>query len=163
MTSTNTMPEAATPAANGDESSASSRASRKRLRSASVTHQKQDTTAARAATVRRKMSKDNADNAHASGAALEAVAIEPTDLPRQTKASAVEALLTREGGASLAALCEATGWQPHTCRAFLTGLRKKGREVIRASDKYGKSIYLIAPDPSPASSPAAEQAEAESN
>lgn len=163
MTSTNTMPEAATPAANGDESLASSRASKRRLRSASVSQQKQDKTAARAATARRKMSKDNADKAHASEAALEAVAIERTDLLCQTKASAVEALLTREGGASLKALCKATGWQSHTCRAFLTGLRKKGREVIRANDKEGKSIYLIAPDSSPASSPAAEQAEAESN
>lgn len=163
MTRTNTMPEAATPAANGDESSASSRASRKRLRSASASHQKQDTTAPTTATARKKTSKNNADNAHASGAALEAVAIEPTDLPRQTKASAVETLLTREGGASLKALCEATAWQSHTCRAFLTGLRKKGREVIRATDKDGKSIYLIPPDPSPASSLAAEQAAAEGN
>jgi hypothetical protein len=83
--------------------------------------------------------------------------------PRQTKGSVVEALLTREGGVSLEALCEATGWQKHTCRALLTGLRKKGREVIRASDKDGKSIYLIAPDLSPASPPEAEQAEAESH
>lgn len=82
--------------------------------------------------------------------------------PRQTKASVVEALLVREGGASLETLCEVTGWQPHTCRAFLTGLRKKGREVIRASDKDGKSIYLIASDRSAASSPKAKQAEAES-
>lgn len=81
---------------------------------------------------------------------------------RQTKASVVEALLTREGRASLEALCEATGWQPHTCRAFLTGLRKKGREVIRASDKDGKSIYLMASDRS-AASPKAKQTEAESN
>ncbi|MFN9497067.1 MAG: DUF3489 domain-containing protein [Erythrobacteraceae bacterium] len=109
------------------------------------------------------MGKDNADNAHASEAELEAVAIEPTDFPRQTKASAVEALLTREGGSSLAALCEATGWQPHTCRAFLTGLRKKGRDVFRASDKEGKSIYLIAPVRSNAPAPATEQTEAESN
>lgn len=163
MTTTSTMSEAATPAANGDESLPSSRASRKHLRAASVSHQKQDTTAPTTATARKKTSKNNADNAHASGAALEAVAIEPTDLPRQTKASAVEALLTREGGASLAAQCEATGWQPHTCRAFLTGLRKKGRDVIRASDKEGKSIYLIAPDRSNAPAPATEQTEAESN
>jgi Protein of unknown function (DUF3489) len=83
--------------------------------------------------------------------------------PRQTKASVVEALLTREGGASLEALCEATGWQAHTCRAFLTGLRKKGKEVIRASDKDGKSIYLIAPGHSPAASHTDQQVEAESN
>jgi hypothetical protein len=83
--------------------------------------------------------------------------------PRQTKASIVEALLTCKGGASLEALCEATGWQAHTCRAFLAGLRKKGRELIRASDKDGKSIYLFAPDRSPAPPSEAEKVEAESN
>lgn len=61
--------------------------------------------------------------------------------PRQTKASVVEALLTREGGASLEALCEATGWQAHTCRAFLTGLRKRGKQVIRASDKHREFAF----------------------
>jgi hypothetical protein len=85
-----------------------------------------------------------------------------TEQPRQTKASVVEALLARDGGTSLEAMCEVTGWQTHTCRAFLTGLRKKGREVIRASDKNGKSIYLIATDRSPLLAPATEQPEAES-
>ena len=82
--------------------------------------------------------------------------------PRQTKASVVEALLIREGGASLEVLCEATGWKAHTCRAFLTGLRKKGRDVIRASDTDGKSIYLIATARPPAPSPTAQQPEPES-
>ena len=97
-------------------------------------------------------------NAPAAGDASDTAPLKP----RYTKASVVEALLTREGGASLEALCGATGWQPHTCRAFLTGLRKKGREAIRASDKDGKSIYLIAPDRSAPSSPEAKQVKAES-
>mgnify|MGYP001288366159 CR=1 FL=1 len=65
--------------------------------------------------------------------------------PRQTKAATVEAMLCRKEGASLGAICTATGWQAHTCRAFLTGLRKKGKEVIRDKDKDGTTIYRIEP------------------
>lgn len=60
---------------------------------------------------------------------------------RQTKASKVEALLARKSGVTLDQMGEATGWQAHTCRAFMSGLRKKGREVIRETGKAGKSIY----------------------
>lgn len=50
---------------------------------------------------------------------------------RATKTSAVLALLERPDGATLAELIEATGWLPHTTRAALTGLRKKGHSVER--------------------------------
>lgn len=60
---------------------------------------------------------------------------------RQTKASKVEALLARKSGATLDQMCEATGWQAHTCRAFMSGLRKKGQEIVRETGKAGKSIY----------------------
>ncbi|MFM6932189.1 MAG: DUF3489 domain-containing protein [Novosphingobium sp.] len=62
---------------------------------------------------------------------------------RQTKAAQVEAMLAAEDGASLDALCEATGWQAHTCRAFLTGLRKKGKHVERAKRGDGVTIYRL--------------------
>lgn len=60
-----------------------------------------------------------------------------------TKAAQVEALLSREGGASLDDLRQATCWQPHTCRAFLTGLRKKGRVVAKIKREDGVTIYRI--------------------
>ena len=64
--------------------------------------------------------------------------------PKQpTKASQVEALLTRSAGASLDELCHATGWLPHTCRAFLTGLRKKGRTIERSKHENGTTIYKL--------------------
>jgi hypothetical protein len=50
---------------------------------------------------------------------------------RVTKSSLVLELLHGAGGTSLAVIVEATGWQPHTARAFLTGLRKKGHVIIR--------------------------------
>lgn len=37
-------------------------------------------------------------------------------------------LMRREAGASLQELTEATAWQPHTVRAALTSLRKRGLE-----------------------------------
>ncbi|MHA6724313.1 DUF3489 domain-containing protein, partial [Sphingomonas sp. RS2018] len=55
----------------------------------------------------------------------------PVTTPRVTKASTVLSLLQRDGGATLAELIEATGWLPHTTRAALTGLRKKGHAVVR--------------------------------
>ena len=55
----------------------------------------------------------------------------PAAPPRETKAAAVTALLQREGGATLAELIAATGWLPHTTRAALTGLRKKGQAIER--------------------------------
>jgi hypothetical protein len=50
---------------------------------------------------------------------------------RVTKAALVLDLLRREDGATLEDLTTATGWLPHTMRAALTGLRKKGHVVVR--------------------------------
>ncbi|RXF72853.1 DUF3489 domain-containing protein [Hansschlegelia zhihuaiae] len=50
-----------------------------------------------------------------------------------TKQAAVIDLLARPSGATLSDLIDATGWLPHTTRAVLSGLRKKGFEL--ASDK----------------------------
>ena len=61
---------------------------------------------------------------------------------RQTKATAVLALLGRTEGATLTELVEATGWLPHTTRAALTGLRKKGHDVTRAK-RDGVTCYRV--------------------
>ena len=52
-------------------------------------------------------------------------------------------LLQRRRGASLVELTAATGWQPHSVRAALTGLRKQNVRVDRTSDKQGGSVYRI--------------------
>ncbi len=50
-----------------------------------------------------------------------------TSAPAPTrKIDTVIALLRRDEGATLAEMTSATGWQPHSARAVLTGLRKKG-------------------------------------
>jgi hypothetical protein len=48
-----------------------------------------------------------------------------------SKINSVLALLKRPSGATLAELVQATGWLPHTTRAALTGLKKKGHDVER--------------------------------
>lgn len=59
------------------------------------------------------------------------------------KSAQVIALIEAEDGATLADLCAVTGWQAHTCRAFLTGLRKKGRVLERSHRADGASIYKL--------------------
>jgi hypothetical protein len=79
--------------------------------------------------------------------------------PRQprtgTKQEAVLTLLRRDEGTTIAQVIDATGWQPHTVRGFLAGLKRRGMtvEVVErvrqvGPDKQGAkgsySIYRIA-------------------
>jgi hypothetical protein len=65
-----------------------------------------------------------------------------------TKLAQVIRLLQRGDGATIDDLIAATGWLPHTTRAALTGLRKRGYAVtIDRSDKERGSIYRINSDP----------------
>ncbi len=63
--------------------------------------------------------------------------------PRQTKAGAILSQLGRPNGASIAQLQKATGWQPHSIRATLTGLRKKGHDVLRGKNAKGVTTYRV--------------------
>jgi hypothetical protein len=57
----------------------------------------------------------------------EGPAVEPQTAPRPaSKQGMVLQMLERKEGASLDELVEATGWLPHTTRAALTGIRKRG-------------------------------------
>jgi hypothetical protein len=49
--------------------------------------------------------------------------------------------MNRPKGATLDELVEATDWLPHTTRAALTGLRKRGLTVERVKDEGRASIY----------------------
>lgn len=53
----------------------------------------------------------------------------------ESKTSQVIKLLKRKQGATLDEMIKATGWQKHTTRAALTGLKKKGHTIAR--DKRG--------------------------
>ncbi len=60
-----------------------------------------------------------------------------------SKSDSVTKLLRRAKGATLAEVQEATGWQPHSVRAFLSGLRKKGWAVSKEQRKSGETAYRI--------------------
>jgi len=61
-----------------------------------------------------------------------------------TKSTIVTKLLTRARGATVAEVQAATGWQPHSVRAFLSGLRKAGRTLVKEERKTGETSYRLA-------------------
>lgn len=60
-----------------------------------------------------------------------------------TKATTVQKLLSRPKGATLVEIMEASGWLPHSARAFMTGLRKKGHELVRECRTNGETSWRI--------------------
>ena len=68
-----------------------------------------------------------------------------------SKLSAVVGLLRREGGATIDQLAAAMGWLPHTTRAALTGLRKRGFGIERREEKGERAgAYVIVDGPNAA-------------
>lgn len=65
-----------------------------------------------------------------------------SDDERKSKIDTVIELLERNNGATLQEMIEATGWQSHSTRAVLTGLKKKGYVVTREKTD-GVSRYRI--------------------
>jgi hypothetical protein len=59
-----------------------------------------------------------------------------------TKQDLLLQLVSREQGATINDMMAATGWLPHTTRAALTGLRRKGYHLTRTSSTAG-SIYRV--------------------
>lgn len=57
--------------------------------------------------------------------------------PALGKLGAIVHLLSREQGAALHELCDATGWQPHSLRGALAGSLKRQRGYVIASEKTG--------------------------
>ncbi len=74
---------------------------------------------------------------------------EPTVLlPRAgSKQALVIDMLSQDTGATRDALVKATGWLPHTTRAALTGLRKRGFVIERERDDARGTFYRIACNP----------------
>ena len=64
-------------------------------------------------------------------------------VPVVTKLSRVIGLLSRQGGATLAELCDATGWQTHSVRGALAGALKKKGHVVTSEVADGTRHYRI--------------------
>ncbi len=68
-----------------------------------------------------------------------------------TKRARLISLLKAAGGADVAALSAALGWQQHSTRAALTGLRKAGFSIERTKPDGGNSAcYRITAEPTEA-------------
>jgi len=66
------------------------------------------------------------------------------DQPRSgSKQAFVIKMLSRKSGATLEAMVEATGWLPHSTRAALTCLRKRGYSVLLERQEGKPSVYRI--------------------
>jgi DNA-binding MarR family transcriptional regulator len=61
-----------------------------------------------------------------------------------SKQAKVIAMLSDGSGATMESLIASTGWLPHTARAALSGLRKRGYAVERTQETDGRSRYRIA-------------------
>ena len=66
----------------------------------------------------------------------------------ETKKAQLIQMLSRKAGADVAAISEKFGWQLHSTRAALTGLRKSGYELDAENPGNGKPLrYRITRKP----------------
>jgi len=80
-------------------------------------------------------------------ASLRAAKVRASATPaRPSKKATIVALLQRPDGVAISDLTGATGWQVHSVRAALTGLRKEGKELVRSRDTAGLTHYRLAAD-----------------
>jgi Fic family protein len=91
----------------------------------------------------RRYARAPATSDQASGTDAIAEKTEASSSPKtETKIGKVLTLLSRQEGATLDEMVAATGWQPHTTRAALTGLKKKGH-VIERTKRGDITCYCV--------------------
>lgn len=93
----------------------------------------------------RKMAREPESNDQEvpQGGGVNGVHVDPVSPKAPRKTSRILSMLQREEGTTLEQMVEATGWLPHTTRAALTGLRKKGHAIVRTKVK-GETRYTLA-------------------
>lgn len=65
--------------------------------------------------------------------------------PPLIKSATVITAMSEATGTTLDEICRITSWQPHSARAFLSGLRKKGYNILKTS-RDGAACYHIVPE-----------------
>ena len=70
--------------------------------------------------------------------------VEPKAAKPASKSGLVLKMLHRPEGATITQLVDATGWLPHTTRAALTGLKKKGHEITSEKAEGEERVYRVA-------------------
>jgi len=94
---------------------------------------------------KRAKSSKPAKKANARKSRHAAKKVEKPAAERSNKKAAVIAMMKRAKGATLAEIVEATGWQKHTVRGFVSILGSKGGETIDSSkNAAGERKYKIA-------------------
>ncbi len=88
------------------------------------------------------MSTKKQDQSPRGEPAAESVIDTPPQPQRRTKQAILLELIGRGEGATLEQLTSATGWLPHTTRAAITGLRKRGHDV-QCQRVDGVSRYTV--------------------
>jgi len=70
----------------------------------------------------------------------------PEGARQGSKTEKILDLLKRSGGATLAEIMKATGWQPHSVRGFISGTlgKKMGLKVESVKGEDGERTYSIA-------------------
>lgn len=68
----------------------------------------------------------------------------PSGTAKRSKVDHVLELLRRDTGATINELTEATSWLPHSARAVLNGLRKKGHAIERRKRGDVTCYHLVA-------------------
>ena len=61
---------------------------------------------------------------------------------KHSKSATVTRMLSRGTGATVAEIRKSTGWKEHSCRAFLTGVRKSNK-LLKEQRPDGKTAYRI--------------------
>ncbi|TDK37560.1 DUF3489 domain-containing protein [Rhizobium deserti] len=62
----------------------------------------------------------------------------------KSKKDQLLALVTKPGGTRISVLTERLGWQAHTVRAALSGLRKQGHQILATkAPKTGEAVYQV--------------------
>ena len=66
----------------------------------------------------------------------------PKQMKNQSKSAVVTRMLSRGTGATIAELVKATSWKEHSCRAFLTGIRKTST-LLKEQRPDGSTAYRL--------------------
>lgn len=61
---------------------------------------------------------------------------------KRSKSASVTKLLSRCSGATVAEIMKSTGWKEHSCRAFLTAVRKTSK-LLKEQRSDGRTAYRI--------------------
>ncbi len=86
----------------------------------------------------------NAAPASAPKQKRRALSSKPDKSGPKIKQDQLVALLSKPNGVRISAISERLGWQAHSVRAAISGLRKRGHDVVTSKyPKIGEMVYTI--------------------